>query len=103
MAKVLSVTTSRVHHGKWQEALAVHGKIKKCLNRLGGAARILTQMYGATPSTITTVVEFAGWAEFGAFSAKAESDSELQGLIASLRANPVSEIIQRSVSTELAV
>ncbi len=103
MAAVLSVTTARIRDGKTPEAMAAYGKLKKILERLGGKVRVLSQGYGAAPLTITTVVEFAGWAEFGAFSAKAETDKELQALVTEIRAKPFSDITARGISTELTV
>jgi hypothetical protein len=103
MATITSVTTARVRDGKMQEALAVYGKVKKGLERLGGKVRVLSQAFGAAPLTISIIVEHSSWAEFGAASAKAETDSELQALLASLRANPISDLVGRSVFTELDV
>src|SRR5271168_3841276 len=101
MPRVLSVTTSRVRDGKWQEAMAVYGKLRNIIERLGGDARFLTQTYGAAPGTITTVVEFSDWADFGVFSDRAAKDKEFQSVVASLRADPISDFVARGVSTEL--
>ena len=103
MAAILSVTTTRVRDGKWEEALAAYGKLKEILQRLGGKTRIITQTSGASPGTVSVVVELASWTEFGAFGEKAEKDSEYQSLVAAIRANPFSDIVQRSISTELDV
>ncbi|MFI4974874.1 MAG: hypothetical protein ACHP84_10080 [Caulobacterales bacterium] len=102
MAAILSVTTVRAHAGKYPDALATFAKLKTHLERLGGKGRIVTQAFGATPLTLTLIVENASWAEFGAMSGKAETDSELQAFLASVRANPIWDIVQRGLSTEVA-
>ncbi|HXQ47655.1 MAG TPA: hypothetical protein VN806_13620 [Caulobacteraceae bacterium] len=103
MAKILSVTTSRVRDGKQADYLAAMAKLKAFVEGNGATMRVLQQTYGGNPLTITTVIECPDWAAFGAFSAKLEKDSGVQALLAQLRANPVSDIIARGVSTEVDV
>jgi len=103
MAAVLAVTTSRIRDGKFQEAVGNYGKLRKIIERAGGKFRVVTQMYGATPTTVTVIVETAGWTEFGALGAKLEADADYQGFIAAARANPWGDIVARGVSTEIAV
>jgi len=103
MAAILSVTTSRVRDGKTAEYLAAIGKLKKLLEGHGGKVRLVNQAFGGNPLTYSTVVELGSWAEFGAFSEKVEKDSEIQSLLTEMRAHPVSDIIARGVSTEVAV
>jgi len=103
MAAILSVTTSRPHPGKHAEALAALATLKGHLERLGGKCRLVTQAFGATPLTLTLITENAGWAEFGAMSQKAETDSGLQAFITGMRAKPVMDIVVRGVSTEISV
>jgi len=103
MAAILAVTTIRVRDGKFEEALAGLGNLKKIIERAGGSYRLVTQMYGATPATVTSIVETAGWTEFGALGAKLEADADYQGFVAALRANPWADVVTRGVSTELAI
>ena len=103
MAAILSVTTTRVRDGKQADFLAAIGKVKKAFEGHGAKVRVLSQAYGVSPLTITTVVELASWEAFGAFSEKVEKDAAVQSLLAELRAHPISDITARSVSTELDV
>lgn len=103
MAAILSVTTSRPHPGKYADALAAFATLKGHLERLGGKCRIVSQAFGATPLTLTLITENASWAEFGAMSQKAETDSGLQAFVTGMRAKPVMDIIVRGVSTEIKV
>jgi hypothetical protein len=103
MPAILSVTASRIRDGKLPRALETYGKLKKIIERLGGKARVVSQAYGAAPLTIAFIIESAGWTEFGVLSDKADKDSELQALLAEIRANPYSDIVARAVSTELDV
>ena len=103
MAAVFAVTTSRVRDGKLNEILALYGRLKKAVERLGGKARVVQQLYGATPMTLSFTIETDGWAAFGALTEKLEGDAECQAILAEARANPRSDIIGRTVATELDV
>ncbi|TAL32566.1 hypothetical protein [Phenylobacterium sp.] len=101
MPTVLSVTTVRAHNGKADETVALLSKVKKVFERVGVKARIVQQMYGATPATLSLVTEHPSWADFGATQDKLASDSEMQGILAAARANPVSDIVLRQISVEM--
>ena len=103
MAAVLAVTTARVRDGKFPAALAQYAKLKAIIERAGGKYRLVTQLYGATPMTVTSIVEVGSWAEFGALNEKLEADSDYQAFVAEARANPWADIAARGVSTEIAV
>ena len=101
MAAILSVTTFRPHPGKHADGLTTIKTLKGHLERLGGKCRIVTQAFGATPLTLTLITENASWAEFGAMSGKAETDSGLQTFLTGVRANPSMDVVTRGVSTEI--
>jgi len=101
MAAVLSVTTARPRDGKFQATLALYGRLKKEVERLGGKVRITQQLYGAAPGTVSFIVEVGSWAEFGALTEKGEKDAGYQAILAEARANPLTDIVQRFVSTEI--
>jgi hypothetical protein len=103
MPTILSVTTVRAHSGKADETIALLSKVKKVFVRMGAKARIVQQMYGAAPTTISLVTEHASWSDFGTTQEKVASDSEMQGILTAARANPVSDIVLRQISTELDV
>jgi hypothetical protein len=103
MAAVLAVTTVRARDGRFQDLVANLAKLRKIIERAGGKYRVVSQMYGATPTTVTTIVETASWTEFGALGEKLENDADYQAIIAEARANPWGDIIARGVSTEIAV
>jgi len=103
MATVLAVTTARIRDGKFQIALDQFGKLRTIIERAGGKYRVVTQVYGATPTTVTSIVETASWAAFGALGEKLEADPDYQAFIAAARVNPWADIVTRGVSTELPV
>jgi hypothetical protein len=103
VVSVVSVTTARVRDGKLEEILTLYGRLKKTVERLGGKARVVQQVYGPLPLTLSFVVENESWAAYGTFVEKAEKDSEYQAILAEARANPRSDIIQRSIGNEVAV
>ena len=103
MAAVISVTASRVRDGKLGEILALYGRLKKVVERLGAKARVVQQTAGATPGALSFIIETDGWVAYGAFIEKLESDAEYQAVLAEARANPRSDIIQRTIATELDV
>jgi len=101
MAAVFGVTTVRVRDGKYQEALERYRKLKAVMERHGGKFSIRTQLFGATPLALTTIVEAKSWAAFGALFESLESDSDYQDFIAQIRSNPFGDVIQRNVVTEV--
>jgi len=103
MASIFAITTSRVRDGKFDEIVALYGRLKRLVERHGGKARVIQQTYGATPTTLSFVAETEGWAGFAALTEKLEADGEYQAVLAEARANPRSDIIQRSVGVEIAV
>jgi len=101
MPAVFSVTTTRVRDGKYQEALERYRRLKAVVERHGGTLSVRTQLYGATPLAITTIVEAKSWSAFGALSENLEKDSDYQDFLAQVRASPFGDIIQRSIVTEV--
>ena len=101
MAAVYSITTTHVRDGKYQDALERYRKLKGVIEKHGGTFHLRTQLYGATPLTLTTVVEVASWAKFGALNEQLGTDSDYQEFVASVRANPFGDIVQRAVLTDV--
>jgi hypothetical protein len=100
---VFSVTTTRVRDGKYQDALARYAKLKGVIERHGGRFHVRQQLFGANPLTLTTIVESAGWSEFGALFANLERDGDYQDFVASVRASPFGDIVQRNILTDVAI
>ena len=100
---VFSVTKTRVRDGKYQDALARYAKLKAVIERHGGTFRVRQQLFGANPLTLTTIIETAGWSEFGALFAGLENDAGYQEFVAGVRANPFGDLIQRNILTDVAV
>jgi hypothetical protein len=72
MAAVFGVTTTRVRDGKYQQALDRYRKLKGAIERHGGKFSVRTQIFGATPLALTTIVETKSWAAFGALQESLE-------------------------------
>ena len=101
MAAVFGVTTTRVRDGKYEEALGRYRKLKGVIERHGGTFSVRTQLFGANPLAITTIIEAKSWSAFGALFESLQSDADYQDFVAQVRANPFGDIVQRNVVTEV--
>ena len=84
MATVRAVVNFRVKPGRYADLYEGLKAVKKIVGRLGANLVVNRQTVGPEVGNIIAVVQYENWAAY----AKAASDSELQGLIETMRNNP---------------
>src|SRR6266436_9295607 len=84
MAAVTSVVNFRVKPGRYADLFEGIKPVKRSLERLGATILVNRQFVGPETGNVVAVARYPDWAAF----AKAASDSELAGLIESMRNNP---------------
>ena len=84
MATVRGVVNFNVKPGRYNDLYEGLKGVKKIVERLGSTFTVNRVVVGAEPTHVIAVVQYADYAAY----AKAASDSELRGLIDSMRNNP---------------
>jgi len=101
---VRNVSIFRAHPGKRQAFLDDAVVAKKILERLGARRRIGdTTIGGPNTGNLVVSLEFADMAAYGAFTQKAQGDSEWQAFQARVggTTDPTTTLVGRSLITDL--
>lgn len=101
---VRSISIFQPHPGRRQEFLKDAVAAKKMLERLGASWRIAeTTIGGPNTGSIIVALEFNDMAAFGAFTQKAQGDSEWQAFQARVTgaADPTTTLVSRSLITDI--
>ena len=91
----------RPHPEKFDQCAGRVVEYKRLFERLESRVRVFRAEDGGEPGSMVFVAEFDDWARFGEFNAKLESDAEFQRLQALDRSDPVFDLLQQSIVSEV--
>jgi len=80
---IMTVLTVRIRDGKTSQVLEDLKTVKRAVERAGGKYRLVQQVFGANPRTLSSISEYPDWNSIG----KLRSDPEMQQLLARIRDN----------------
>lgn len=101
MASVISVAQWRPKDGRAHEFVANVATAKKIHERLGAQVRVWQTTFGGRPTTVSYVIQHAGFEDFGKFTQKLSQDPEWQQFWADAVRDPTAELVESSVMQEL--
>ena len=98
---VIYVNVYRPIPPRMQEHLAQAAEGIKIIERVGARARFVQTVAGARPGTTAFVTEFDDMAQFAEVGAKLQVDAEWLAFVAKIASDPVAELIESNLSSDV--